>query len=148
MVTSFTDCIDVVRGFLPRIQTQRAEAERARRMSHELIRDMARAGIFRLKAPERYGGAEIDHLTYHRILEEVSRTDASVAWLIMIANEGAAVIGYLPEALAEDSRMALQELLRQAELNGDSASQPSRSRSKLRKSTGALAPLTALHSRA
>ena len=101
-MTSFTDCIDVVRGFLPRIQTQRAEAERARRMPHELIRDMARAGIFRLKAPERYGGAEIDHLTYHRILEEVSRTDASAAWLIMIANEGAAGIGYLAEAAADE----------------------------------------------
>jgi indole-3-acetate monooxygenase len=91
-----------VRGFLPRIDAGRAEAERARRMPHELIRDMAGAGVFRLKAPARYGGAELDHLTYHRILEEVARTDASAAWLIAIANEGAAGIGYLSETAAEE----------------------------------------------
>jgi hypothetical protein len=47
-------------------------------------------------------GRALAHFTYHRILEEVARTDASAAWLIAIANESASGIGYMPEAAAEE----------------------------------------------
>jgi alkylation response protein AidB-like acyl-CoA dehydrogenase len=55
--------MELVGKFVPRIEAERVEAEGARRMNHELISDMARAGLFRLEAPARYGGAELDHLT-------------------------------------------------------------------------------------
>jgi alkylation response protein AidB-like acyl-CoA dehydrogenase len=58
-----TDWAEVARSFLPRLQAASRQAERERRFPHALIREMAEAGLFRLKLPAKYGGAEVDHLT-------------------------------------------------------------------------------------
>jgi indole-3-acetate monooxygenase len=102
MTTSVTDWVEVARSFLPRIAAARDQAERERRVPHELIREMAEAGLFRLKLPRKYGGAEVDHLTYYRVVEEVSCTDPSAGWLVMIGNENASAAGYLPAEAADE----------------------------------------------
>src|SRR4029453_2948790 len=97
-----TDWIEVARSVLPRLEASRAQAERDRRMPTELIRAMAEAGLFRLKLPAKYGGPEVDHLTYFRVVEEVSRVDASAGWLVAIANENVSAAGYLPARAADE----------------------------------------------
>jgi indole-3-acetate monooxygenase len=102
IVMERTEWLEVAREFAPRIEAARAEAERERRFPHELIRDMARAGLFRLKLPCKYGGVELDHVSHFKLIEEVSMTNASAGWLIMIGNENASSAGYLPEAGADE----------------------------------------------
>jgi len=93
---------NLAQTFRPRLEAARGEAERQRRFPHSLIREMAEAGFFRLKLPARYGGTEVDHLSYFQLIEELSRTDASAGWLVAIGNEGAVCAGYLPEQAADD----------------------------------------------
>src|SRR5918911_1420505 len=97
-----TDWVEVARSFRPRLEAASRQAERERRFATSLIRAMAEAGLFRLKLPAKYGGAEVDHLTYYRVVEELSRTDASAGWLVAIGNEGAAPAGYLSEQAADE----------------------------------------------
>jgi alkylation response protein AidB-like acyl-CoA dehydrogenase len=94
--------LDVMRRFVPRIAAEREQANRERRFSPELIHDMADAGLFRLKVAAKYGGAELDYVTFFQLMEELARTDASAAWLVMIGNENASWAGYLPTATIEE----------------------------------------------
>jgi len=67
---------------LPRIAAARSQAQRERHYPSALVHEMATAGLFRLKLPAKYGGAEVDHLTYYRVIERLARMDASVGWLV------------------------------------------------------------------
>jgi indole-3-acetate monooxygenase len=102
MVTARTDWLEVADEFVSRIEAAGAEADRERHFPHELIRDMAHAGLFRLKLPRKYGGAELDHVRHFQLVEEVSRINASAGWLIMIGNENASSAAYLEEAGADE----------------------------------------------
>jgi alkylation response protein AidB-like acyl-CoA dehydrogenase len=77
-------------------------AERERRVPRSLIQALQDAGLFRLKLPRQYGGAELDHVTHFRIVEDFAAIDASVAWLLAIANEFATCAGYLPREGADE----------------------------------------------
>ncbi len=101
-MTAEVDWLAVTRGFVPRIEAARELASRERRYPSELPRAMAEAGLFRLKAAARFGGAELDYVTHFQLVEELARTDASAAWLLMIGNEGAAASGYLPTATVDE----------------------------------------------
>ena len=96
------DWLEVARQLLPRISDAGEQAERERHFPSELIQAMAEAGLFRLKLPAKYGGAEIDHVTYFRVIEELSRVESSAGWLVMIANESISAGGYLPAKAADE----------------------------------------------
>ena len=102
MTTSMSDWLDVARAFLPRLADATAPAEHDRQFPSELVQAMAGAGLFRLRLPARYGGAELDHTTYYQVIELVARTNASAAWLIAIGNEAAAGAGYMDGAGADE----------------------------------------------
>ena len=87
---------------VPRIAAARSQAQRERHYPPALVHEMATAGLFRLKLPAKYGGAEVDHLTYYRVIERLARMDASVGRLVAISNEGAAAAGYLPVPAADE----------------------------------------------
>jgi len=97
-----TDWIQVAQSLRPRLEASRRQAECDRRMPTELIRAMAEVGLFRLKLPAKYGGPEVDHPTYFRVVEELSRVDASAGWLVAIANENVSAAGYLPARAADE----------------------------------------------
>ena len=73
---------------LPRIAAAPSQAQRERHDPSALVCEMATAGLFRLKLPAKYGGAEVDHLTYYRVIERLARMDASVGWLVAQAANG------------------------------------------------------------
>jgi alkylation response protein AidB-like acyl-CoA dehydrogenase len=100
--SSVRDWLGVVRSLAPRLDAARAQAERDRRFPSALIHAMAEAGLFRLRLPAKYGGAEADHRTYYEVIEAVSRTDASAGWLIAIGNEAAVSAGYLATDAADE----------------------------------------------
>ena len=96
------DWLEIAGQLLPRISAASKQAERERHFPSQLIQAMAEAGLFRLKLPAKYGGAETDHVTYYSVIEEVSRVESSAGWLVMIANESVSAAGYLPAKAADE----------------------------------------------
>ena len=90
------------RELAPRIRTLAEETERARRVPDEIVAALARAGIFRMLVPRRYGGAEVDPAAMITTLEELSRADGSAGWCAMIGATSAVTAAYLPDAEAAE----------------------------------------------
>ena len=57
---------------------------------------MAQAGVFRMLVPCAAGGLELDPLTLHEVVEEVSRWDGSAGWTAMIGSGASFMSGFLP----------------------------------------------------
>jgi len=72
--------------FRPRILAERDRIEAGRRLPEDLMRDLARAGFFRLCLPSAYGGLDLDPMEAMAIYEELARADASVAWCVWNGN--------------------------------------------------------------
>ncbi|HJR18023.1 MAG TPA: acyl-CoA dehydrogenase family protein, partial [Gemmatimonadales bacterium] len=91
------DLLATVERIGPLIRQHAAAAERERRLSREVMRALAEAGLFRLLLPRSLGGLEVDPVTCSRIVEEVARYDSAAAWALQAGNEGAWWAARLPE---------------------------------------------------
>ncbi|HET9267159.1 MAG TPA: acyl-CoA dehydrogenase family protein, partial [Vicinamibacterales bacterium] len=80
-----------------------AEAtERARRVLPETFDAMSRAGIFRMTAPKKFGGDEVDFQTQCDVLAEVARGCPSSSWAATILSAMSWLAAMYPdEAQAE-----------------------------------------------
>jgi alkylation response protein AidB-like acyl-CoA dehydrogenase len=67
-----------------------------------LVREMQRAGIFRMAMPRSWGGPELDLLTQMRVIEELSTADASTGWCAMIGVDGGYMTAYIDQAVARE----------------------------------------------
>jgi 3-hydroxy-9,10-secoandrosta-1,3,5(10)-triene-9,17-dione monooxygenase len=70
------------RELVPALRERAGRADSARSMLKETEADLHRAGLFRFLQPKRYGGMELDFVSYFDIPAEVSRGCASTAWNI------------------------------------------------------------------
>jgi alkylation response protein AidB-like acyl-CoA dehydrogenase len=86
-----------VRALAPKIRAQAERIEQERRLPVELVRALARAGVFRLCVPRALGGEEAEPATILGVLEEIARADGSTGWCAMIGATSALTSGYLPE---------------------------------------------------
>ena len=78
------DVLDAVRELAPEIRSRAAEVESARRVPLDLLDDLKDAGCFGLLLPSTHGGTGSDLAGAMRVFEELSRADASVAWITLI----------------------------------------------------------------
>lgn len=65
---------------VPVLRQNAAWAEENRRLPDEAIEALADAGIFRLRAPARYGGYEADTRTLLDVATQLGRGDGATAW--------------------------------------------------------------------
>jgi alkylation response protein AidB-like acyl-CoA dehydrogenase len=98
---SGVDWIEAARALRSVLASSAAQADHERRLPDTVHQALVDAGLFGLKLPRAYGGAEANHATVYRVVEEVSRSDASAGWLLGIGSEVAACAGYLPRSGAE-----------------------------------------------
>ena len=98
------DIVEVARSLRSLVQAHADVAEGNRRQSPEVVSAMARAGLFRLGAPEAYGGLEADPATMIRAIEAVSEADGATGWTLMI---GVETVGIALAALPPGSAKAL-----------------------------------------
>jgi alkylation response protein AidB-like acyl-CoA dehydrogenase len=91
-----------VRDLGPAIAAAADEIERTRDIPDALFDRLIGRDLFRLLLPREYGGAELDPPQYVRILEEVAKSDASVAWCLGQNNVCAMVAAYLEPAAARE----------------------------------------------
>nr|WP_211221325.1 acyl-CoA dehydrogenase family protein [Ktedonobacter racemifer] len=71
-------------------------------MHEETIEEMARAGVFKLRIPKRYGGYESDIQTVVDVLTEIGRGDGSSAWTGQLWLHGAWMVGLFSDAVQEE----------------------------------------------
>ncbi len=69
---------------VPLLRKHAAWSEENRRIHEESIEALADAGIFRMRAPARYGGYESDTRTLVDVAAELGRGDGSAAWVASV----------------------------------------------------------------
>lgn len=86
----------------PTIRAAADEIERGRRLPMHLVREMQRAGMFRMAMPRAWGGPELDFLTQVRVIEQLSIADGSAGWCTMIGVDGGYMSAYIDQAVARE----------------------------------------------
>src|ERR1700693_5744709 len=94
--------LDAARELGPKIHTAADEIEQGRRLPMHLVRDMQRAGMFRMAMPRAWGGPELDFLTQMRVIEALSMADASAGWCTMIGVDGGYMTAFIDQAVARE----------------------------------------------
>jgi alkylation response protein AidB-like acyl-CoA dehydrogenase len=99
---SATRTLEAARGLGPKIRAAADEIEHGRRLPMHLVRDMQRAGMFRMAMPRAWGGPELDFLTQMRVIEALSMADASAGWCTMIGVDGGYMTAFIDQAVARE----------------------------------------------
>ena len=60
--------------------------ERQRRLTPEVSRAFADAGVFHMLVPTQYGGLEVHPKTFTKVLRRLSEGDGSAGWNAMIGS--------------------------------------------------------------
>jgi alkylation response protein AidB-like acyl-CoA dehydrogenase len=94
--------LDAVRELAPKIRAAAGEIEQGRRLPLDLVREMQRAGVFRMAMPRAWGGPELNLLSQLRVIEALSIADASAGWCAMIGSDGGYVTAYIDQAVARE----------------------------------------------
>ncbi|GAA1566440.1 acyl-CoA dehydrogenase family protein [Actinomadura kijaniata] len=68
----------------PTLRAHAAWSEKNRRLHDETIEALADAGVFKLRAPARYGGYECDTRTLVEVAAELGRGDGSASWVASV----------------------------------------------------------------
>jgi alkylation response protein AidB-like acyl-CoA dehydrogenase len=92
--------LETARALRPIIEAGAAEGARQAFVPDTVIRALCDAGIWGLKVPRRYGGAEVDARTYIDVIDELSYADGSTGWVVMAAGFSGGGVGLGPSALA------------------------------------------------
>jgi butyryl-CoA dehydrogenase len=67
--------------FSEQIETKAAESDEKEEFPHDIVRKLGELGYMGMPIPEEYGGIGLDQITYLIAVEELSRADASVAFI-------------------------------------------------------------------
>lgn len=82
-----SDPISRARALGPLIREHANEADRERRLPAAVAEAMARAGLYRVSAPESFQGEAADAATQIKTIEAVARADGATGWNLMIGIE-------------------------------------------------------------
>ncbi len=80
------DVIAAAEALAPQIRAARDTIEAERCLPDDLVRAMARAGLFQLLFPISKGGPECDLITAFRVIETLSRAEGAVGWCATISS--------------------------------------------------------------
>ena len=92
--------IEAARALRPQIELYADQIEAERRLPQPLVDALAEAGFFKMLVPKSVGGSETDPETFCRVIEELSRVDASTGWSVFVPACVGAAAGSFPEAVA------------------------------------------------
>jgi len=85
------------RDLAPVIRGCRDEIDTARQLPATIVEALRTAGVFRLLVPTRFGGYEVDPITFIKIIEEISAADGSAGWVASVCSVGGLLAGYMRE---------------------------------------------------
>ena len=90
------------RAMIPTLRERAPQGERERRLPKETIADMQAAGLFKVLQPRRWGGYELDILTYFEIQMALGEGDMSVAWVYGVVGVHPWFVALLDDRAAQD----------------------------------------------
>lgn len=96
------DYREVTRMLAPKIAACADQIEQERRLPQALLDELIDAGLFRILLPRSLGGAEIDPVTFVEVLEEISKVDASTAWVLCQTTGCSMAAAFLKPEVARD----------------------------------------------
>jgi alkylation response protein AidB-like acyl-CoA dehydrogenase len=100
--TSSAELVRRAAALVPMLAARAADAERARRVPPESFDALAEAGILRMAAPARYGGAEADFQTQCDVLAEIARGCPSTSWVATILSAMSWLVGTFPDETQDE----------------------------------------------
>ena len=100
--TTASTILERTKALLPQLRDGALANEQARRVLPETFDALSRAGVFRMTAPKKWGGDEVDFATQCEVLAEVARACPSASWVSTIFSAMTWLAGMYPdEAQAE-----------------------------------------------
>jgi len=87
---------------VPLLKKNASRAEDDRRLPEETLEALTDAGIFKLRAPKRYGGYESDMGTVVDVLAELARGDGSHAWVTAVYAISTWMAGLFPDEVQDE----------------------------------------------
>lgn len=90
------------RRLAPLVEAHAAEAERDRRIPEPVLAALFGAGLFRLLLPKGLHGAEVDPVTFVRVIEAIAGADASTAWVLCQVSGCSMAAAYLDPDVAHE----------------------------------------------
>jgi alkylation response protein AidB-like acyl-CoA dehydrogenase len=87
---------------VPMLRERANDAERARRVSDDMFDVLGEAGIFRMTAPARYGGAEADFQTQCDVLAQIARGCPATSWVATILSAMSWLAGVFPDEAQDE----------------------------------------------
>ncbi len=73
--------LDRVRALLPALRERAGDAEKLRRLPDQTLKDFEDGGLFRCLQPKRYGGFELDPVTFFKAIIDIGTVCGSTAWV-------------------------------------------------------------------
>ena len=89
-------------ALVPMLRDKAPAAEQARRVAPETFDALSDAGIFRMAAPARYGGHEVDFQTQCDVLAEIARGCPSTSWVATILSAMSWLAGVFPDEAQDE----------------------------------------------
>lgn len=104
-ITSLPTRTELVRratDIIPTLQAHARWNEEHRRLHDESVEALKQAGLFRLRAPRRYGGYESDLRTLTDVLAELAQGDGATAWVAWVLASNTWLVGLFPDAVQDE----------------------------------------------
>src|SRR3954454_878962 len=73
--------VAVARSLAPLVESERQQGDDDTVVTAKLVEAWRDAGLYRLLQPSHHGGEGLDVVSYLKVVEEVSRQDASAGWV-------------------------------------------------------------------
>jgi 3-hydroxy-9,10-secoandrosta-1,3,5(10)-triene-9,17-dione monooxygenase len=99
---SAAEMIARTRAMIPKLRERASQGERERRLPKDTIADMQAAGLFKVLQPKRWGGYELDILTYFDVQMALGEGDMSVAWVYGVVGVHPWFVALLDDQAAKD----------------------------------------------
>ncbi len=81
MKQTVTDVLDQVKAFTPTLRERAGEAEIARRLPEESVKELKEIGVVRLLQPKRYGGYEADPRIFFKCVLAIGAACGATGWV-------------------------------------------------------------------
>ena len=101
-VTTPSTLLERTSALLPYLRERAMATEQARRVLPETFDALARAGVFKMTAPKKYGGDEVSFQTQCDVLAEVARGCPSSSWVATIFSAMSWLAGTYPDEAQEE----------------------------------------------
>ena len=101
-VPTMDELVARARAIQPTLRERAAQTEQDRRVSAEVMKELADAGLLRLVKPRRFGGWEYPPSVLLRVGAELARGCGSTGWCAMLANCNNWFAAYWPEQVQAD----------------------------------------------